>query len=165
MSILLPSSRNCSRPIMCLLPFAHFSTSCSLQWLAFIALPRMGIPILCFTECQTIPKNLLMGLFLMVCFPRSFQEGKRPIEALGEKGPLRLEVASTPDDGNVVAWVELLHGCKWCLKALSCCCLLRSDHTWCWGGKWGCDSWQLAEQLNAESWVLWLAWDSCRGVW
>ena len=29
-------------------------------------------------------KNLLMPLFLMGCFPRDFQEGKRPIEASGE---------------------------------------------------------------------------------
>ena len=71
---------------------------------------------------------------------------------------------SIPHDGDVVAWVELLHGCKWRLKALSWC-LLRCDHTWRWWGKWGCDSWQLAERLRAESWIFCLACDGCRGIW
>ena len=46
------------------------------------------------------------------------------------------------------------------------CCLSLSGHLqWGRGCKRGGDGWKLAEQLNVERWVFWLAWEGCRGTW
>ena len=55
-------------------------------------------------SCATL-KNLLMGLILMGCFPGDFREGKRPIEAFGERHSGKRPENGPLSTGNGPLWL------------------------------------------------------------